>query len=94
MTIQPLADRVVLKAFAAEEKTKSGIILTAANNEMPSIYEVVEVGPGGTVDGEKVEMHLNVGDRVITSMYGSVKVKLDGVEYVVVKESDVIAIVK
>lgn len=94
MKIKPLADRVVLKAYAAEEKTKSGIILTSSNNEMPSIYEVIEVGPGGMVDGEKVVMNLKVGDKVITSMYGSVKVKLDGVEYLVIKESDVIAVVE
>ena len=94
MTIKPLADRVVLKLVAAEEKTKSGLILTASAQEKPQIAEVVAVGPGGIVDGNEVKMIVNVGDKVITSKYSGTEVKCDGVEYIIVKQSDILAIVE
>ena len=94
MKLKPLADRVVVKAIEAEETTKSGIILTAAAQEKPSIAEVIEVGPGGLVDGKEVVMVVKVGDKVITSKYAGTEVKLDGVEYNVVRQSDILAIVE
>lgn len=94
MTIRPLADRVVLKAVAAEEKTKSGLILTASAQEKPQIAEVIAVGPGGNVDGNEVVMNVKVGDKVITSKYSGTEVKCDGVEYLIVKQSDILAIVE
>jgi len=94
MIIKPLADRVVLKLVAAEEKTKSGLILTASAQEKPQIAEVVAVGPGGTVDGNEVVMIVKVGDKVITSKYSGTEVKCDGVEYIIVKQSDILAIVE
>ena len=94
MTINPLHDKVVLKMTEAEETTKSGIILTAAAKEKPSIAEVVEVGPGGMVDGKEVVMTVKKGDKVITSKYAGTEVKLDGVEYNVVRQSDILAVVE
>ena len=94
MKLKPLADRVVVKTIEAEETTKSGIILTAAAQEKPSIAEVVEVGPGGIVDGKEVVMVVKKGDKVITSKYAGTEVKLDGVEYNVVRQSDILAIVE
>ena len=94
MTIRPLADRVVIKLVAAEEKTKSGLILTASAQEKPQIAEVVAVGPGGLVDGNEVKMVVKVGDKVITSKYSGTEVKADGVEYIIVKQSDILAIVE
>ena len=94
MTIRPLADRVLIKLVAAEEKTKSGLILTASAQEKPQIAEVVAVGPGGAVDGEKIDMVVKVGDKVITSKYSGTEVKCDGVEYIIVKQSDILAIVE
>ena len=94
MKLKPLADRVVVKTLEAEETTKSGIILTAAAQEKPSIAEVVEVGPGGLVDGKEVVMVVKKGDKVITSKYAGTEVKLDGVEYNVVRQSDILAIVE
>ena len=94
MTIRPLADRVVIKLVAAEEKTKSGLILTASAQEKPQIAEVIAVGPGGLVDGHNVEMTVKVGDKVITSKYSGTEVKADGVEYIIVKQSDILAIVE
>ena len=94
MKLKPLADRVVVKAIEAEETTKSGIILTAAAQEKPSIAEVVEVGPGGLVDGKEVVMVVKIGDKVIISKYAGTEVKLDGVEYNVVRQSDILAIVE
>lgn len=93
MTIKPLCDRVVLKAVEAEETTKSGIILTAAAQEKPEIAEVVAVGPGGKVDGNDVEMFVKVGDKVITAKYTGTTVKVDGVEYSIVRQDDILAIV-
>ncbi len=94
MTIRPLSDRVLIKLVAAEEKTKSGLILTASAQEKPQIAEVVAVGPGGVIDGEKIEMVVTVGDKVITSKYSGTEVKCDGVEYIIVKQSDILAIVE
>lgn len=93
MTIKPLADRVVIKPVKAEETTKSGIILTAAAQEKPQIMEVVAVGPGGIVDGNEVAMYVNVGDKVLTSKYSGTEVKVDGEEYSIIRQSDILAIV-
>ena len=94
MTLKPLADRVVVKLVEAEEKTTSGIFLTAAAQEKPQIAEVIAVGPGGLVDGKEVEMIIKVGDRVITSKYSGTEVKCDGVDYNIVRQSDILAIVE
>ncbi|MBE6797532.1 MAG: co-chaperone GroES [Ruminococcaceae bacterium] len=94
MTIKPLADRVVTKLVKAEETTKGGIILTAAAKEQPQIAEVVAVGPGGMVDGVEVEMYVKVGDKVIVSKYAGNEVKVDGVEYSIIRQSDILAIVE
>ena len=94
MKIKPLCDRVVIKMVEAEETTKSGIILAGSAKEKPSIAEVVAVGPGGVVDGEKVEMYLKVGDRVLRSKYAGTEVKLDGEEYTILRQSDILATVE
>ena len=94
MKLKPLSDRVVVKMVEAEETTKSGIILTGAAKEKPQIAEVVEVGPGGIVDGNEVIMTVKVGDKVITSKYSGTEVKCDGVEYIIVKQSDILAVVE
>ena len=91
MNIKPLADRVVIKMLEAEETTKSGIILAGAAKEKPQIAEVVAVGPGGVVDGKEVKMELSVGDKVIMSKYAGTEVKLDGAEYIILRQSDVLA---
>lgn len=93
MKIKPLADRVVIKMLEAEEKTKGGIILTSSAQEKPEIAEIVAVGPGGVVDGEKVVMEVKVGDKVLISKYAGTEVKVDGVEYTILRQSDVLAIV-
>lgn len=94
MKLTPLADRVVLKMTEAEETTKGGIILTGTAKEKPSIAEVISVGPGGMVDGKEVVMTVKVGDKVITSKYAGTEVKMEGQEYTIVKQSDILAIVK
>ncbi len=94
MKLKPLLDRVVLKMVETEETTKSGIILTAASKEKPSVAEVVEVGPGGMVEGNEVKMTVKVGDKVITSKYSGTEIKLDGVEYIIVRQGDILAIVE
>ena len=94
MKLKPLADRVILKAVEAEETTKSGLILTSAAQEKPEVAEVVAVGPGGVVDGKEVVMTVKVGDKVITSKYAGTEVKMDGQEYTIVKQSDILAIVE
>ncbi|MBE6967328.1 MAG: co-chaperone GroES [Oscillospiraceae bacterium] len=93
MTLKPLADRVVLKQFEAEEKTKSGIILSSAAQEKPEIYTVIVAGPGGIVDGNEVKMEVKAGDKVITGKYAGTTVKIDGEEYNIVRQSDILAIV-
>ena len=92
MKLKPLADRVVLKQNAAEERTSSGIFLTSAAQEKPEVYEVVEVGPGGIVDGNEVKMVVSVGDQVLVGKYSGTKVKLDEVEYTIVRQGDILAI--
>ena len=94
MKLKPLSDRVIIKQVAAEETTKSGIILSSAAQEKPQIYEVVEVGPGGIVDGEKVEMTVKQGDKVITGKYTGTNVKIDGEELIIVRQNDILVIVK
>ena len=94
MTLKPLNDRVVLKAVEAPETTKGGLILTASAKEKPEMAEVVAVGPGGVVDGKEVVMTVNVGDKVITAKYSGTEVKLDGEEYTIVRQSDILAIVE
>ena len=94
MTLVPLCDRVVLKQCEAEVTTKSGIVLAAQAQEKPQQAEVVAVGPGGIVDGEEVKMEVAVGDRVIYSKYAGTEVKMDGTEYIIVRQHDILAIVK
>ena len=94
MNLKPLADRVVLKRTEAEEKTKGGIILTSAAQEKPEVYEVIVVGPGGMVDGNEVKMEVKAGDKVIAGKYSGTSVKLDGEEYTIVRQSDILAIVE
>ena len=94
MKLKPLADRVIIKRVPAEETTKSGLILTSSAQEKPQVYEVVAVGPGGFIDGNEVEMEVEVGDRVISAKYSGTEVKLDGEEYTIVKQSDILAVVE
>ena len=94
MNIKPLADRVVTKMVEAEETTKSGIILAGAAKEKPQVAEVIAVGPGGMVDGKEVVMTVKPGDKVITSKYSGTEVKCDGVEYTIVRQGDILAIVE
>lgn len=94
MKLKPLADRVILKQFKAEEKTKSGLILAASAQEKPEMFEVVEVGPGGMVDGNEVKMTVVAGDRVIVGKYSGTTVKVDGEEYSIVRQSDILAVVE
>ena len=92
MKLKPLADRVVIKLVEAEEKTKSGIILTGAAKEKPEVAEVIEVGPGGVVDGKEITMTVKKGDKVITSKYSGTEVKVDGEEYTIVRQGDILAL--
>ena len=94
MSIKPLADRVVIKMVEAEETTKSGIILAGTAKEKPQMAEVVAVGPGGNVDGKEITMYIKVGDKVLTSKYSGTEVKLDGTEYTIVRQSDILAVVE
>ncbi len=94
MTLKPLADRVVVKMVEAEETTKSGIILAGTAKEKPQVAEIIAVGPGGMVDGNEVKMYVKVGDKVITSKYSGTEVKVDGEEYTIVRQSDILAIVE
>ena len=94
MIIKPLLDRVVLKVDNAEQTTASGIVLSSAAQEKPQFANVVAVGPGGVVDGKEVTMYVNVGDKVITSKYSGTEVKLDGEEYTIVRQSDILAVVE
>ena len=93
MNIKPLADRVVIKMVEAEETTKSGIILAGSAKEKPEVAEIIAVGPGGVVDGKEVKMELKVGDKVLISKYAGTEVKLDGAEYTILRQSDVLAII-
>ncbi|MFO7636279.1 MAG: co-chaperone GroES [Clostridia bacterium] len=94
MVIKPLGERVVIKMLETEETTKSGIVLPGSAKEKPQVAEVIAVGPGGYVDGQKVEMELKAGDKVLISKYAGTEVKIDGVEYTILKQSDVLAVVE
>ncbi len=94
MTIKPLLDRVVIKMTEAEEVTKGGIILAGSAKEKPQVAEIIEVGPGGIVDGNQVDMYVKKGDKVLISKYAGTEVKLDGVEYTILRQSDILAIVE
>ena len=94
MNIKPLADNVVLKASEVEETTKSGIVLTAAAKEKPQIAVVVAVGPGGFVDGKEVAMSVKTGDKVIAAKYAGTEIKVDGEEYTIIRQGDILAIVE
>ena len=94
MKLVPLSDRVVLRQLEAEEKTKSGIILPDAAQEKPQQAEVVAVGPGGVVDGKEVKMQVKKGQKVIYSKYAGTEIKLDGEEYTIVKQNDILAVVE
>ena len=92
MKLKPLADRVVIKLVEAEEKTKSGIILTGSAKEKPEVAEVIEVGPGGMVDGKEVTMQIKVGDIILYNKYAGSDFKLDGKEVTILRQSDVLAV--
>lgn len=94
MKLKPLADRVITKMLEAEETTKGGIILTSAAKEKPEIAQVIAVGPGGMVDGKEVVMTVKPGDKVVTSKYSGTQVKVDGEEYTIVRQNDILAIVE
>ena len=94
MTVKPLGDRVVIKNCEAEETTKSGLILTSAAKEKPQMAMVIAVGPGGNVDGKEITMHVKAGEKVIYSKYAGTEVKLDGEEYIIVRQSDILAVVE
>lgn len=94
MTIKPLSDRVLIKMEEAEETTKSGILLTGSAKEKPQVADVIAVGPGGVVDGKEVKMTVKAGDRVLTSKYAGTEIKMDGEEYTIVRQSDILAVVE
>lgn len=94
MKLKPLFDRVVIKMVETEETTKSGIILTGSAKEKPQVAEVVAVGPGGVVDGKEITMQVKAGQKVITSKYSGTEVKVDGEELIVVRQSDILAVVQ
>ncbi|MBQ7846634.1 MAG: co-chaperone GroES [Clostridia bacterium] len=94
MTVKPLGDRVVIKNVEAEETTKSGLILTTAAQEKPQMAKVLAVGPGGMVDGKELTMQVEVGQKVIYSKYAGTEVKVDGEELIIVRQSDILAIVE
>ena len=94
MKLKPLGDRVIIKMVEAEEKTKSGLILTGSAKEKPEIAEIIEVGPGGLVDGKEVKMTVKKGQKVITGKYSGTEVKVDGEEYTIVRQNDILAIVE
>ena len=94
MTMKPLADRVVIKNVEAEETTKGGILLTTSAKEKPQMAVVLAVGPGGNFDGKEVKRYVEKGQKVIYSKYAGTEVKLDGEEYIIVRQSDILAIVE
>ena len=94
MTVKPLGDRVVIKNVEAEETTKSGLILTSGAKEKPQMAEVLAVGPGGMVDGKEVTMQVSVGQKVIYSKYAGTEVKIGGEEIIIVRQSDILAVVE
>ena len=94
MTVKPLGDRVVIKNVEMEETTKSGILLTGTAKEKPQMAQVLAVGPGGLVDGKEIKMQVQVGQKVIYSKYACTEVKLDNQEYILVRQSDILAVVE
>lgn len=94
MNIKPLGDRIVMKNLEAEESTKGGIILTNSAKEKPQMAEVLAVGPGGNIDGKEIKMYVTPGQKVIYSKYAGTEVKLDGQEYIIVRQNDVLAVVE
>ncbi|MBM7581931.1 chaperonin GroES [Caldicoprobacter guelmensis] len=94
MKLRPLGDRVVIKALETEETTKGGIVLPSSAKEKPQMAEVIAVGPGGMVDGKEIKMEVKVGDKVIYSKYAGTEVKLDNEEYIIVRQSDILAVVE
>jgi chaperonin GroES len=94
MTLKPLGDRVVIKMIESEDSTKSGIVLPGSAKEKPQIAEIIAVGPGGLVDGKEITMQVKVGDRVLIGKYAGTEVKMDHVEYTILKQSEILAIVE
>lgn len=94
MNIKPLADNVVLKLAEAQETTKSGIVLASTVKEKPQFADVIAVGPGGIVDGNEVKMYLTVGQRVVFTKYSGTEIKLDGEEYIILRQSDILAVIE
>jgi len=94
MKIRPLGDRVVIKRIEAEETTKSGIVLPGTAKEKPQEAEIVAVGPGGVVDGKEVKMEVKVGDRVLFSKYAGNEIKIEGAEYTILRQDDILAVVE
>ena len=94
MTMKPLGDRVVIKNLEAEETTRGGIILAGSAKEKPVMAEVIAVGPGGNVDGKEIKMYVEKGQKVIYSKYAGTEVKLDGAEYIIVKQGDILAVIE
>lgn len=94
MTLKPLADRVVIKNIELEETTASGIVLPGSAKEKPQVAEVISVGPGGNVDGKEVVMHVKPGDKVVYSKYAGTEIKLNKEEYIIVRQSDILAVVE
>ena len=93
MKLIPLLDRILIKQIKAEEQTKSGILLSSAAQEKPEFFDVIDVGPGGIIDGDEVKMVVKKGDRVLTGKYSGTEVKIDGEQYSVVRQRDILAIV-
>ena len=92
--LKPLLDRVVVKMIESEDTTKSGIILSSSSKEKPQIAEVLEIGPGGEIDGKEVKMYIKKGDKVILNKYSGTEIKYQGMELIIVKQSDILAIVE
>lgn len=94
MTIKPLGDRVVIKMIEMEETTRSGIVLPGTAKEKPQVAEIVAVGPGGNIEGKEIIMQVKVGDRVLISKYAGTEIKMNNIEYTILKQSDILAIVE
>ncbi len=94
MNIKPLADRVVIKSLESEEVTKGGIVLPGTAQEKPQMAEVLAVGPGGMVDGKEIKMYVKTGDKIIYSKYAGTEIKMDGKEYIIVRQNDILAVVE
>lgn len=94
MTIKPLGDRVVIKMIEMEETTRSGIVLPGTAKEKPQVAEIVAVGPGGNIDGKEIVMQVKVGDRVLISKYAGTEIKMNNIEYTILKQTDILAIVE